>query len=302
MKNIKNIVLAFVILTIIITTNACQQPGVNSTGSEFVPDMAHSIAYEANVMTDYSLNRWEEEHGSQLSNRYLSQPGEPVAGTIARGAVGVAVSDSGFGDATSAVQHTMKMEAKSDNVGTPSGSVPYYYADTEEERTRATSEIIYNPYPITKDGLARGKELYNTFCAICHGEKGDGNGWLVDEKNAKAVYPAAPAILINEEFSAASNGRYYHAIMYGKNVMGGYSDKISFEERWQVIHWIRALQAKNTKVKYDENVNELNPDFGVPANSVEKMAVVEDPAEVAEADTDDAHGGDEAHDDHGHDH
>jgi mono/diheme cytochrome c family protein len=134
---------------------------------------------------------------------------------------------------------------------------------------------LYNPYPITKDGLARGKMLYNTFCAICHGEKGDGNGWLVDEANPKAVYPAAPAILINEEFTAASNGRMYHAIMWGKNVMGHYKDKVSYEERWQVIHWIRSLQAKNSKVAYNEDENTLNAQFGLPVVSMNQMAANE---------------------------
>jgi len=38
-----------------------------------------------------------------------------------------------------------------------SGSVPYYYADTEEERTRAMNEITTNPFPITAEGLARAK-------------------------------------------------------------------------------------------------------------------------------------------------
>ena len=55
-----------------------------------------------------------------------------------------------------------------------------------------------------------------------------------------------------------TNGRYYHSIMYGKNVMGAYADKISYEERWNVIHWIRALQAKEQGKDYNENINTLN--------------------------------------------
>ena len=47
-------------------------------------------------------------------------------------------------------------------------------------------------------------------------------------------------------------------MMYGKNVMGGYSDKLSFEERWQVMHYIRALQAKKLKVDYNEKSNTLS--------------------------------------------
>lgn len=40
--------------------------------------------------------------------------------------------------------------------------------------------------------------------------------------------------------------------MYGKNVMGGYSDKLSYQERWEVIHYIRSLQAKVRGVTYGE--------------------------------------------------
>jgi hypothetical protein len=46
--------------------------------------------------------------------------------------------------------------------------------------------------------------------------------------------------------------------MYGKNAMGAYKDKISYEERWQVIHYIRSLQAKALKLAYNEFENTLN--------------------------------------------
>jgi len=278
MKNIKNILFAIAIVAVISTVYSCgNSVGGNSTGSEFMPDMAHSVANEANVLNAYDYNTWTKEDGSIISLREASMPRKPVAGTIPRGAAATATTDSNFGSPSAAVQHTMRvMENSNYSIPvTPNGSAPYYFEDSDTGRILATNQLIYNPYPITAGGLARGKELYNTFCAICHGEKGDGNGWLVDEANPRAVYPAAPAILINEEFTAASNGRYYHAIMYGKNVMGGYSDKMSYEERWQVIHYIRALQAKNTKVKYSADVNTLNAQFGVPVNQMSPMAANE---------------------------
>lgn len=304
MKNIKNILFAIAFVAIISTTYSCGDGvGGNNTGSEFMPGMAHSIANEANVLNDYDLNTWDKEHGSVISLRETSMPRNPVAGTIPRGAAATATTDSNFGSPAAAVQHTMRVM---DNTNysipvTPNGSAPYYFEDSDTGRILATNQLIYNPYPITADGLARGKELYNTFCAICHGDKGDGNGWLVDEANPKAVYPAAPAILINEEFTAASNGRYYHAIMYGKNVMGGYADKMSYEERWQVIHWIRSLQAKNSKLKYSADENTLNAQFGVPAAAMNQMAVVETPTEGEEVEEahGEGHSDTDAHDAHG---
>ena len=46
--------------------------------------------------------------------------------------------------------------------------------------------------------------------------------------------------------------------MYGKNLMGSYADKISYEERWNVIHYIRSLQAKELKLAYNQLENTLN--------------------------------------------
>jgi len=227
-------------VAVVLMMQSCQQPGGDTTGSEFMPDMGHSIAYEANYYNYYYNNTW----GSQEEYYNFAKPKEPVNGTVPR------------------------QSAKSISIPKAPGSQPYYYADTEDERTRAMTELIDNPYAITDDGLARGKELYNTFCAICHGEKGDGNGYLARDGGA---YPVAPAQLISDEFTAASNGRFYHSIMYGKNLMGSYKDKISYEERWQVIHYIRSLQAKEKKLVYNQMSNTLNA-IDRPAGVMRQMA------------------------------
>jgi mono/diheme cytochrome c family protein len=234
--NLKNKVYFLGLLTVAIIS--CQQPGKNVTGSEYMPDMGHSVAYEANTYGYYELNRW----GDESAYHKFASPRVPVKGTIARGMAGAA------GNHTGEYSHNSRSY-------TPNGSVPYYYADTEEERARATKELIKNPFPITESGLAKGKELYNTFCGICHGEKGDGAGYLVRDDGK---YPAQPANFLTDEFIASSNGRYYHSIMYGKNVMGGYADKLSYRERWDVIHHIRSLQAASKNLVYNEKENTLN--------------------------------------------
>jgi mono/diheme cytochrome c family protein len=267
MKNFKNILFA-VAFSVVLFATSCQQPGANSTGSEFIPDMAHSVAYEANVLTDYHLNTFEDE--SVAGRRELSQPRLPVSGTMPRGFSGAAATGRKFESAEDAVKYTLTaLEKYGEDVFAPNGFVPYYYEDSDSGRAQATAELIYNPFPITAEGLTKGKELYNIMCGICHGEKGDGNGYLVSEDNLNAKYPAQPRNFLLPDYVAASNGQYYHSIMHGINVMGGYADKLSYEERWNVIHYIRALQAKELKVAYDENSNTLNPDFGVPFASLE---------------------------------
>lgn len=248
---------------------SCQRPGGNSTGSEFMPDMGHSIAYEANYYNYYYNNTW----GSEEEYYSFAQPRLPVKGTVAR------------------------RSAKNISIPSVGDNTPYPYADTEEERTRAMAEVTNNPYPITDAGLAEGKELYNINCAICHGEKGDGNGYLVRDDGG--VYPVQPAILTNDEFVAASNGRMYHSIMYGKNLMGSYKDKLAYEERWQVIHYVRSLQAKEKKLVYNQTSNTLNT-IDKPAGVMQVAELHTDEPHHDEHGTHDMEHGKDHHDDHDH--
>lgn len=270
MNNIKAIILALIVSVVMYS---CAPSDGEFTGSEYMPDMGHSLAVEANTYNYYYYNTWDEASTVQLKE-LLKNPDLPVQGTVPRGYAGSFLESSADLD-------QLGGNAGVSHIRVPvNGAVPYYYEDNDDERARAIAEILDNPYPITADGLARGKELYNIFCGICHGEKADGLGYLYDtEQNKNAKYLAAPANLINEEFSAASNGRFYHAIMYGKNVMGGYADKISYEERWQVIHYIRSLQAKAAGASYDEDENTFNAAFGIPGASVsdsEQTAMADD--------------------------
>ncbi|MGB0861645.1 MAG: OmpA family protein [Saprospiraceae bacterium] len=226
----QNILFIAALALVIVVASSCGPSEGDYTGKEYMPDMAHSIAYEANYSSYYNYNQFSEEG----DYRKLIEPRKPVANTIARGYTGVATGAS-------------------DNVhdaafGIPAnGFVPYYYEDTEEDRLRATADMTTNPFTLTDAGLAQGKELYNVYCGICHGEKADGNGYLVRDANAAkgdlgGKYPSQPSNLTDDEYKGANVGRFYHAIMYGKNVMGSYKDKLSYEERWQVIHYIRSLQ------------------------------------------------------------
>ncbi|MEO5907050.1 MAG: cytochrome c [Saprospiraceae bacterium] len=250
-------IIAFSVLGCLALLQACSPSEGNRRGHEFMPDMVHPTGYEANLYDYYFYNRWgtEEEYKKYTMPRYS------VPGTVARGEISVA-------NAADANARMMAMESfdgmeEGSMAIAPNGSVPYYYADTEPERSRAMREITKNPFPITDAGLEQGKNLYSIYCGVCHGEKGDGQGFLVrDGDPAKGitagVYPAAPANLVLDTFVYATSGRIYHAIMHCKNVMGPYADKLSYRERWEVIHYIRSLQAQSKKLLYSSASNTFN--------------------------------------------
>jgi mono/diheme cytochrome c family protein len=267
----------FSILACVAFVVACSPAKGDRTGHEYMPDMTHTTGYEANLYDYYYYNRW----GTEAEYKQFASPRTSVPGTVARGQISVANAADGAArmDALAAFSGI----AGGSMAMTPNGSVPYYYTDTEEERARATREITRNPFPITEAGLAHGKELYVIYCGICHGDKGDGLGYLVREEDpakgiVAGVYPAAPANFMLDTFVNSSVGRFYHGIMYGRNVMGSYADKLSYQERWEVIHYIRSLQAQSKKAEYSAKANTFNSEATswatMEASMKHNMAVV----------------------------
>lgn len=206
-----------------------------------MPDMFHSIAYQANLEDYYYYNTW-----SSPEEYYAwAQPRKPVAGTIPFGQFGL--KDGVYPEAMKSVM--MDLPAN--------GSVPFQYESTEAGRALAIDEIRNNPFPITEESLNNGKALYTIYCGICHGQKADGLGYLVRDDGGK--YPVAPANLLTGKFVDTTAGLYMAAIMQGKNVMGSYADKLSYKESWDIIHHIRALQAEEAGMKYTVEVNTFLP-------------------------------------------
>lgn len=263
------------------TLLSCSPAEGNRRGHEFMPDMVHPTGYEANLYDYYYYNRW----GTKEEYKTYVMPRLSVPGTIARGESSVA----GAADENARMEAYKLFGGDYENAFAfiPNGKVAYPYANNEQERARATREITKNPFPITTKGLDQGKQLYDIYCGICHGPNGDGQGYLVrDEDPSKGItagiYPAAPANLVQDTFVNASAGRIYHAIMHGKNVMGPYADKLTYLERWNVIHYIRSLQAKAKRLEYSETANTFNqealPYSLMTGNASKNVSVVADTA------------------------
>ncbi|RLJ65706.1 quinol:cytochrome c oxidoreductase monoheme cytochrome subunit [Lacinutrix venerupis] len=84
---------------------------------------------------------------------------------------------------------------------------------------------------------ARGKVLYDIYCGICHGTKGDGQGNLVKREKILGI----PSY--DDAGRAITEGSVYHTIYYGKNAMGSYANQLNNEERWQVVSYVMKLKS-----------------------------------------------------------
>jgi len=92
-----------------------------------------------------------------------------------------------------------------------------------------------NPLPRTEEILLAGQKTYNIYCIVCHGPKGLGDGTVVPK------FPKPPS-LQSEKIRDWADGRIYHVITTGQNLMPSYASQIKPEQRWAAIHYIRALQ------------------------------------------------------------
>lgn len=119
----------------------------------------------------------------------------------------------------------------------PRGYVPFEYTIDPEERARAGRELV-NPYQASRGLIETGKNNYNIFCIVCHGNNGDGNGILF----TSGLYPMKPRTLIGETALKLKDGEIYHTITLGFGSMGSYGSQIRSDDRWKIVLFIRQLQ------------------------------------------------------------
>lgn len=92
------------------------------------------------------------------------------------------------------------------------------------------------PVPVTREGLARGKERYGIFCTPCHDQVGTGRGMVV-----RRGFRSPPSFHI-DRLRQAPVGHFFDVVTSGFGVMPSYSAQIPVEDRWAIVAYVRALQ------------------------------------------------------------
>ena len=115
----------------------------------------------------------------------------------------------------------------------PRGWQPYEFEDSNEgyelAKVNLTSPLLNN-----EDNLANGKKMYEIYCSVCHGSKGDGNGILMEREKFLGIQSYADRDI--------TEGSIYHVLMYGINLMGSHAGQVNDEERWQISQYVLKLR------------------------------------------------------------
>jgi mono/diheme cytochrome c family protein len=109
------------------------------------------------------------------------------------------------------------------------------------------------PTDLTNKDVTEGSRLYLIYCGICHGQNMDGNGPLYNGGNGP--YAAMPANLKDAKYTNFTPGKIYHAIMFGKNMMGSYAAQLDTKQRWQVVAYIKKVQGESGGNSYGMTTN-----------------------------------------------
>jgi mono/diheme cytochrome c family protein len=84
--------------------------------------------------------------------------------------------------------------------------------------------------------IERGRDRYQIYCAPCHGALGDGNG--ITKRYGMGATPSYH----DPRLRGLAEGEIFNTITAGKNTMLPYADKLTPEDRWAVVAYVRALQ------------------------------------------------------------
>jgi mono/diheme cytochrome c family protein len=99
------------------------------------------------------------------------------------------------------------------------------------------------PVPVDAALLQRGQKIFNTYCVVCHGAFGNGNGVATN------YGMATPANYHTDRLRQVTDGYLYQVLTEGKGLMGAYGPSIKPNDRWAAVAYVRALQrAGNARI------------------------------------------------------
>ena len=108
----------------------------------------------------------------------------------------------------------------------------------EEWKIPDKYQKMKNPTEANAENLSIGKSLYSKHCKSCHGKEGYGDGTKADELDGDL------GDFSSEEFQSQSDGALFYKSYIGRSDMPNYEKKMSEEDMWILVHFMRSLGPK----------------------------------------------------------
>jgi mono/diheme cytochrome c family protein len=89
---------------------------------------------------------------------------------------------------------------------------------------------------LSTEDMDEAKGLFEIYCAICHGNSGNGQGKLVTQGKLLGIP--------NYKDRVITTGSVFHVQTYGLNSMGAYSNQLNAHERWLVATYVMKLKSE----------------------------------------------------------
>ena len=213
------------------TMLGCRGDRSNKPPRQFFPDMDDQPKYKAQTESDFI----EDGRSQRL----------PVAGTVAFGRTTHAANVQG-------IDFADRAEFLRDDDAWGEGRVyrlaPNGAVELNEDGQPAFEWVETMPLTVTRELIDLGHKQYDIYCLPCHGATGIGDG-LVGVRWSYAL-PSFHADLYKPGAEKGQDGYIFHTIRNGvANVGGpyplkmpGYARKLTIEESWAIVAYVRVLQ------------------------------------------------------------
>lgn len=100
----------------------------------------------------------------------------------------------------------------------------------------ADAKQLKNPLSAIPANYNAAKPLYDEYCANCHGDSGKGDG------SDAMMYDPAPSDLTDAaHMNQRADGELYYQITLGKKPMPSFRNKLTEEQRWQLVILVRTF-------------------------------------------------------------
>jgi mono/diheme cytochrome c family protein len=117
------------------------------------------------------------------------------------------------------------------------GQVATNSSDDAVWEVPADARAVENPIASSPEAEEEGAKLYGRYCSRCHGDIGKGDGMAV-----AFILPAPKDITTIEIQERMTDGEIFYKITEGKTPMPGMGKRLSEDERWKIVHFVRTLK------------------------------------------------------------